>query len=144
MNGKKSRVRRSGSEFSKYDSEGRVISSTSVTTEGEIVRHFYKYDSLGRRIHYEKHIVLDSNRTGCIFKEDTVYQCNGDIHKYSVDYKEKTISYNLINDMGRVEKTVCSNYNTGRTTEKIYNYRTGKYESTSYPELFLRTDYMFI
>lgn len=142
MNGKKSRARRSGSEFSKYDSEGRVISSTSVTTEGEIVRHFYQYDSQGRRIQYEKHLIHDdTSKEDLIFREYTRYLDDGSIYKYTIDYENRYLTFSNINTMGRIVYTKTTNTGTGWSSERSYNYSTNTYETKRYPELFLQSYY---
>jgi hypothetical protein len=126
-----------GTGFSKYDSSGRVIYSESISSEGETIFHFYKYDDLGRRIEYKKcYYDIDDCEVMQMYTtyiENTIYMDDGSMIVMKCDwgmndpYKHHYTEEH-INPMGRKYCVKYLDTATGHCTIRRYNYDTRKYE----------------
>lgn len=117
--------------FSKYDNEGRVIYSETKNPNGDITKHHYNYDSLGRRIYYDEY-----NNGELILKETKTY-INNLTYVESIWYKENVYKISIVNNMGRelMIKTINLNDNTSIT--KTYNVKTCTYDTKQSIEFFI-------
>jgi hypothetical protein len=124
--------------FSKYTPDGQVTYSESKDYYGNVVKHFYDYDTTGRRIYYaQKQDGEDDLIT--IMEEFTEYCPNGYKNVTTIFYKEKVINYRYLDTHGREIKTRCIDTNTGLTTEKEFDgykgFRIKQYISVCVPRI---------
>lgn len=122
--------------FSKYDINGNVIYSMS-TWQGVESEHYYAYDSLNRRIKYERIDYDKSKNIIAIYKEYISYS-NTTKTLYTYNNIMKIINIKVYNNSGRMisEKIIDSN---GCYTYREFNQYTKKYTSVTGRDLFYYT-----
>lgn len=122
--------------FSKYNQDGLVTYSESRDKSGNLIKHYYEYDELGRRIHY---IQTDINGK-FIIEERTYYHPDGYKSIYMTFYKEKTYSERCIDRCGREVyiKSVDATTHIGKVKElDVYRNRYNEYEINDNVGLFV-------
>lgn len=126
-------MNKKGYGFSKYDNEGRVIYSESKGVYGELIKHHYKYDALGRRIYYAEY-----NNDERILEEWYTYIDNL-TYETIIWYREEVFIQKTINSMGReiYIKTINLKDNQNTSTIKTYNSANGTYDIKQSAELFV-------
>ena len=138
MNTSRKNYFKRGTGFSKYDSEGRVTYSESIDSEGETIRHFYKYDNTGRRIQYRKTYFdidnCEAMEEYTIYTEDTIYHDDGSMVIIKMDWGKNDpyrhhYTEEYINPMGRKYCVKYIDVSNGHCTIQRYNYNTRKYET---------------
>jgi len=129
-----------GTGFSKYDSEGRVTYSESIDSEGETIRHFYKYDSLGRRVQYKTtYFDIDNCEVleeYTIYEENTYYYDDGSMLVMKADWGKNDpyrhhYTEEHITSMGRKDYIKYVDMATGHCIIKRFNYDNRRYETVS-------------
>lgn len=122
--------------FSKYDINGNVIYSMSTWQGGES-EHYYAYDSLNRRIKYERIDYNKSKNIIAIYKEYISYS-NTSKTIYTYNSKTKITNIKEYDGSGRMlsEKIIDMN---GFYTYKRYNQYTKKYVTVTGRDLFYYT-----
>lgn len=126
-------MNKKGYGFSKYDNEGRVIYSESKGVYGELIKHHYKYDTLGRRTYYAEY-----NNDERILEEWYTYIDNL-TYETIIWYREEVFIQKTINSMGReiYIKTIILKDNQNTSTIKTYNSANGTYDIKQSAELFV-------
>lgn len=129
--GKKAKKKTGAYGFSKYDNEGRVTYSESKGSYGELVKHHYSYDNMGRRVYYAEY-----NNDVLTLEERKSY-INNLTYVESIWYKENVYKTTIVNDMGRelMIKTINLNDNTSIT--KTFIPSTGTYDIKQSIEFFV-------
>ena len=129
--GKKAKKRTGAYGFSKYDNEGRVTYSESKGVDGELVKHHYSYDDIGRRVYYAEY-----NNDVLTLEERKSY-INNLTYVESIWYKENVYKTTIVNDMGRelMIKTINLNDNTSIT--KTFIPSIGTYDIKQSIEFFI-------
>lgn len=125
--------------FSKYTQDGLVTYSESKDYYGKVIKHFYDYDSSGRRIYYAQKQQNEENNIVTLMEEFTQYKSNGSKTIITKFYKENTIAYRYIDSYGKEIKSSTIDINTGLTIEKEFDgykgYINRQYISLCIPQL---------
>lgn len=129
--GKKAKKRTGAYGFSKYDNEGRVTYSESKGVDGELVKHHYSYDDIGRRVYYAEY----SN--DILTLEERKSYINNLTYVESIWYKENVYKTTIVNDMGRELMIKTINLNDNTSVIKTFIPSTGRYDIKQSIEFFI-------
>lgn len=129
--GKKAKKRTGAYGFSKYDNEGRVTYSESKGSYGELVKHHYSYDDIGRRVYYAEYI------NDVLTLEERKTYINNLTYVESIWYKENVYKTTILNDMGRELMIKTINLNDNTSVTKTFIQSTGIYDIKQSIEFFI-------
>lgn len=129
--GKKAKKKTGAYGFSKYDNEGRVTYSESKGSYGELVKHHYSYDDMGRRVYYAEY----SNDV--LVLEERKSYINNLTYVESIWYKENVYKTTIVNDMGRELMIKTINLNDNTSVTKTFISSTGTYDIKQSIEFFV-------